>query len=85
MKNSSKQRNIILSAKDRLVFSIAVTFARIDVMIAKMRTSGRRERAAIEKFHLPKRTNGSKIWLLSRVYGSPYLATLHIASMQPWI
>ena len=35
---------------------MAVTFARIGVMFAKMRTSVRRERTAIEKFHSPKKS-----------------------------
>jgi hypothetical protein len=33
-------------------------------MIGKMRTSGRRERTAIEKFHSPKRTKGAESGLL---------------------
>jgi len=39
---------------------MAVTFARIGVMFAKMRTSVRRERTAIEKFHSPKRANSKQ-------------------------
>ena len=39
---------------------MAVTFARIGVMFAKMRTSVRRERTAIEKFHSPKRGNSKQ-------------------------